>query len=423
MARLNWDPCLNDVPGVGWKFLFNCGKISIMFEKIILRRSESGGPISAGQLSEALLFYQKVHIVFDRGTVIHLAKHIGLDGLLAVLRRPDVNAVYCEESLGTISNPIGSQTAHSFAAFTIVGHHGLGKYKSSTEVVQHMLEREGFKKSDCRRFSNEFHELVPVRKLSGDYFLKGGITSAAKGDLSDREFLLKAVNEVLRLTPGVDQSRGFTRFDIWDTELGFYVLTDIDFKLINLRRSLEVPPLEPINSAHMLSSILDARADLAIASFYGGDFVTSAAMSIIIQIRHLELLRRTGINADSLCQFHEINFPDCPSIREVIDARDREFEDMLRLLDKADRFKDWLAGVSPDEGIMRAYLREATAASWVQKIPAKSLRYVMTTAIGALNPIAGALASIGDSFLVEKVLGGWRPNHFIDNRLSPFLQR
>ncbi len=36
-----------------------------MFEKIILRRSDKGPGLTAGELAEALLFYQNVHIVLD----------------------------------------------------------------------------------------------------------------------------------------------------------------------------------------------------------------------------------------------------------------------------------------------------------------------------------------------------------------------
>lgn len=394
-----------------------------MFEKIVLRRSESGEPITAGQLAEALLFYQRVHLVFDRGTLTRLAQQIGLDSLLSLLQRHDVNAVYCEETLGTITNTVGSQQVHGYAAFTQVGHIDSQKPESSMEVVQHLLERAGFQKTEAKKFAKAFHRIVPSRKLSGDFFLKGGITGAAKRDLEDQAFLHSAVNEVLRLTPGVPKNQEAVKFDIWDTSLGFYVLTDLDFKTINACRACAIPKLDPITPAHLLSSVLDARADLALASFYGGDFVTSAAMSSIIRIRHVELLRRAGINADALSQFHSVNFPDCPTLGEAIDAGERRFDDFLRLLDKASRFKEWIAGVSPDEGLVRTYLRDATATGWVQKLPAKSLRYVITSAIEAANPIAGVAAAIGDAFLVEKIFGGWRPNHFINNRLSPFLEK
>lgn len=394
-----------------------------MFESIVLRRCESGPPISAGQICEALLFYQRVHLIFDRSTLIQLAKQIGLTSLLTLLRRHEVSAVYCEEILCTITNSVGSQNVYAFGGFTLVGHDTTKKFSSTTEATQHNLEQAGFAKSESKSFAKEFHKIVPTRKLTGDFFLKGGITNAANDDSKDGAFLAKAIEEVLRTTPGVPEVSHPVKFETWHTELGFYVLTNLDFKAINDRRLSATPKLDPITPANLLSGVLDARADLALASFYGGDFTTSSTASSIIRIRHIELLRRTGINTDSLKQFHDINFPDCPSLREIIDSQERSFNDFLHLLDRSNRFKRWITSVSPDEGLIRSYLRDVAATGWVEKLPTKSLRYVLTTSIGAINPIAGALSSAGDTFLVNKILGGWRPNHFIANRLNPFLQK
>jgi hypothetical protein len=394
-----------------------------MFESIVLRRSESGAPISAGQVCEALLFYQRIHLIFDRGTLIQLAKQIGPTSLLSLLQRHEVSAVYCEDMLATITNSVGSQQVHSFAGFTMVGHETTKTFSTSTEATQHTLERAGFARAESKSFARQFHKIVPIRKLSGEFFLKGGITSAAQEDLKNGAFLTKAIDEVLRTTPGVPEVNRPLKFETWHTELGFYVLTNIDFKAINDWRANAIPKYDPITAANLLSSILDARADLALASFYGGDFTTSSAASSVIKIRHTELLQRTGINTENLKKFHEVTFPDCPTLREVIDSNERSFEDFLRLLDKSNRFKNWMTGISPDEGLIRSYLRDVTAAGWAGKLPTKSLRYAFTTGIGAIDPIVGTLISAADSFLVDKIIKGWQPNHFIDNRLSPFLRK
>ena len=41
-----------------------------MCDSVILRRSENDRPISAGQIAEALLFYQRVHLFIDYETLI-----------------------------------------------------------------------------------------------------------------------------------------------------------------------------------------------------------------------------------------------------------------------------------------------------------------------------------------------------------------
>ncbi|MDP3798891.1 MAG: hypothetical protein Q8R06_17390 [Polaromonas sp.] len=394
-----------------------------MFEKIVLRRSETGAAITAGQIAEALLFYQNVHLVIDLGSFGQLIRQLGPGTLLSILRRSDCTAVYCEETLGTHSQPIGSLQAHSFVAFALSGHDGIGMFASREERVVYMLRNEGVSSADAKRFAKTFLRAAPVRKLSGDFYIKGGITAAARRDLDDQPFVLAAVNKALGLIPGAKDLGSALKFDILDSDLGMYVFNNIDFQAINSRRAGLRPPQESITSAHLLSHILEARADLALASFYGGDFVSSEVTSSIIQLRYDEILRRRQLNESQRSNFHEVTLPDYPSLRETIDSGQRSFKDFLVLLDKGARFKEWLKSVSVDEGLVRSYMKDVAKEGWIQSVPSKTVRYVFTAILDAHNPLIGTGAAVADNFIVDKLLGGWRPNHFVENRLGTFLQQ
>ena len=223
------------------------------------------------------------------------------------------------------------------------------------------------------------------------------------------------------MAPGGYEPGQALRFDVVDTELGAYVFDDIDFAAINARRQALIPALEPLTVAHLLSQILDARADLALAAHYGGDFATSAVTSAVIQLHHESLLQSTHANVESQRQFAEIVLPDMPTVAEVIDSSERTFGQFLTLLDRSDRFKHWIRSTNPDEGIVREYMRAISSEDWIQTTKAKTIRYVLTLVLDFANPVAGVGAGIADNFLVEKLLGGWRPNHFVNRRLGPFL--
>jgi len=79
--------------------------------------------------------------------------------------------------------------------------------------------------------------------------------------------------------------------------------------------------------------------------------------------------------------------------------------------------------VNADEGLVRRYVHDITSEGWIQGLPAKSIRYVITKALDAFSPGASLGAEVVDAFFLEKLLGGWRPNHFIDKRLGPFVGR
>lgn len=393
-----------------------------MFEKIVLRKSETGAAISAGQLAEALLFYQNVHVLLDMGSFGQLIRQIGPGTLLSVLQRGHCTAVYCEETLGTHTQSVGPMQAHTFVAFTLTGHDDVGMFKSREERIAYMLRSQGIADTDAKRSAKAFLRTVPVRKLTGDYYLKGGVTQAARRDLDDRTFVLEAINRALNLTPGAETLAPVSKFEIVDTELGMYVFDNVDFESVNRRRASLRPPLDPVTVAHFLTHLLEARADLVLASFYGGDFASSEITSSIVKLRYAEILRRTGLNQDERSQFHRVTLPDYPTLREVIDSGQRSFKEFLVLLDKASRFKDWLKEVPVDEGLVRSYMTEISKESWIQGLPGKTIRYLFTSALDAWNPGAGAMAALADNFIIDKLAKGWRPNHFVENRLSPFVE-
>lgn len=394
-----------------------------MFESIILRRAEGHLPISVGQIAEALLYYQKVHIFIDRGTLFNLIDQIGTNHILTLLRRSEVSAVYCEEMLLTASDSAGISPFYSYVTAVFAGDQKSGKLKPLQERLEWELKLKGIPEPEAMRFSRAFVEIVPKRKFSGNHFIQGGILEAAKCDLLDVEYIEKVIHAIIAVTPGGYVADNDLKFKVINSNLGMFIDTNINLHLINQRRSQLIPPVEPLTIALLLSYLFEARADLALASFYGGDFVTSTVNSLIIQVRHTELLRRSNINVDLRRQFTEMVLPDSPSLAEVIDSGERSFDDFLNLLDSAAKYKVWLKGVNPDEGLIRTYMRDISSKDWIEKLPSKSLRYVFTLGLGlsTTNPAIGATAGFVNDFILEKLLAGWRPSHFVSKKLSPFV--
>jgi hypothetical protein len=392
-----------------------------MFDHIVLRRADTGEAISAGQIAEALLYYQHVHLILDRGTLSTLAQRIGTQGILKLLQRPEISAVYNEEMLVTQTETTSGFQIHRYDAITITGHESLGTFKTIQERVQYAIETASIDKKQSRQFAKTFVDKVPVRKFSSDYYLKGGISVAARRDLLDADFVRLAVRRLLPTLAGGYDPGPELRFDVIDSALGIHVFHNIDLPAMNLRRAMLQPPLEQLTIAYILTLLQDARGDIALASFYGGDFITSQAASSVIQVRHEEFLRRTALNSNAQRQFVEVVLPETPSVAEVIDSGERTLDEFFVLLDKAGRFKHWLKSVNPDEGLIRSYMNDVNAEGWIQKLPAKTARYILTLTLDATNPTAGLISGFVDNFLVEKLLGGWRPNHFVAGRLAPFI--
>jgi hypothetical protein len=42
---------------------------------------------------------------------------------------------------------------------------------------------------------------------------------------------------------------------------------------------------------------------------------------------------------------------------------------------------------------------------------------------GGLGTAAGLAISAGDAFILNSIIGGWKPNQFIDNQLRTFVKK
>lgn len=393
-----------------------------MFESMVLRNSEDGRIPTAGVIAEALLFYQKLHLVLDNGSFIGLINQLGPRLFLRLLERPGVNTVYCEDMQATITNSVSEQKTYQFTGFRMTGHEGVKRKMTREERFLFQLHKAGVSRTEAKKFTDRFLRLVSVRRLESDFFLPGGIAKAARLDLDDSAFVHGAVRALLADSPGAGAAT-FSKFEIYGLGDMFLVFDDIDFEVINATRACYSPPLEALTPAHLLTHILTARGDLAIASHYGGDFLATGQTSRLICLRYADLLRRAGINAEERLKFQEFVLPDSPSVREVIDAKERSFEEFLELIDKGDRFRKWVNEINPDEGMVRAYHREMTSNGWIEKLPSKVARYLLTSALGAVvSPLVSLAISAADALLLDRMVRGWRPSHFIEKGLKPFVQ-
>src|ERR1700738_2597279 len=90
-----------------------------MFDKIVLHQSAAGG-LTLGEIAEALLFYRRVHIVLDVFVLWPLLDTLGERGLVELLSRDEVSAVYVEDMLMTLSGPlVGGGEWHEYAGATL----------------------------------------------------------------------------------------------------------------------------------------------------------------------------------------------------------------------------------------------------------------------------------------------------------------
>jgi hypothetical protein len=252
-------------------------------------------------------------------------------------------------------------------------------------------------------------------------------------DVSDNGYLVSGIRTILtHLVPEYSIPEHF-EFSLRGTETGYIATTSLDYAAINhLYHQRVSPKHSTISSEYLLTFLLDARADTYFAAHYLSEIVTTPALSDLIRIKHFDFLMRQDASLNSQTLFKEIAIGELPSIREVINSKDRTFADFLKLVEDGDKFRAWLRKQNPDANLIQEYQRSALANTWADKLPTKGVRFVIATGLGLLgeaflptgiSTAAGISIGAGDTFLLDKMLKGWRPNQFVETRLRSFLSQ
>ncbi len=127
-------------------------------------------------------------------------------------------------------------------------------------------------------------------------------------------------------------------------------------------------------------------------------------------------------------KFIELTLGNGHAIREAVNSGEVAFSKVIALLDKADNFRSWLRSQTPETSLIAEFYANSTRDTWADKIPAKTMRFAVFTGIGlvadaVLTGGLGTLTSMGlgatDSFLLDKLISGWKPHQFVEHSLKP----
>jgi hypothetical protein len=413
-----------------------------MLELAVLRRTGVNQElIDIGLLAETLLFYERVHLLFDGGTLTYLLKTIGPDLLLDVLDRDGVSASFHSENLGTATNTNHGIQTHNFALFTAMPGQARGRRQpkarrpgraSNEEWLAVTVDRAIGAGPPTSKFTKQL-----LKKLSSDGWKlptlgSQDLPSVMRSEMDDVKSIDAAVKRVVNiLIPSFPIPKKWF-FRPSDVGNGYAIETNFDFARLNEEYHKVIPPSHSsLSQAQLLSHLLDARASLAVGFKYLGELVVDPVGAGLIRLKTLELMRKRDAHVEELDLFQDMYLPESRKIRECLNSGERDFAEFLKLLEGADRFKSWLAGINPDDKLLSEYFKAATVSSWVDKLPTKLSRWAITTGLGAavetLYPTGAAAVisqgiSLLDATLLDRVLKGWRPNHFVEGGLTDFVK-
>jgi hypothetical protein len=254
-------------------------------------------------------------------------------------------------------------------------------------------------------------------------------------DLSQSLGAIKDITYTDRLVPQILAARGVSglptapRFRVHEEKAAFFIDTNLDFAMLNVEYR-RINPDHNLEPALVLDLLYEGYAEVDFAASLAAELAPTPTESVIAEERIASVLEASGRSLDRLSAFRSFVVPHNGSIADAINGRTRTFDELRTLLGKADRFKQWVHEQAPDEDLAKAYIDQVTDTSWRTGSTTKNLRFVLFNAAqiaagaviaGPGGAIAGVALAATDSYLLDRLLTGWRPHQFVRGPLQKFL--
>lgn len=368
-------------------------------------------PLDVGSLAEVCLFYRTTALVLGRATLRQLLASYGADSVVRFVRDRYVEPYYLAENVGVINREVGTVSErHRPVTFTV------GQQDPSAEIVALFREATGRSGHGARR-AHAFIESVTILELGNPW----------------QEDLLAAFRDSSLVSGAVAVAATYAEQDS-KTLVSVASVEELDdgyFRLAmspqwnSFQRRFEARHGQEIAKGNLLVHLVESLTDLQLAARLNTEVTTSPLGADLLSLKCRQLARVAQQNGSRIADFQNVTLQGL-DIRSVMNSGERDLDDLMALLDRARRFRQWIAAKPIESDLVAAYLQDVTAGTWASRLPAKVLRLAILLAAGTLiaGPIGlavGASLSAGDMFLLERMVAGWRPNQFVDNDLNPFV--
>lgn len=399
-----------------------------MFEHIIVGQQHPvnlAAPLDLGFLAEAMLFYGTVEIPFNQAMLKQLiiaAEPEGLDelidmGCLRLLYRTDFAAIRTDRPRNGIK-----LHAPVIAQIQRAPELPINLYDIVPNIMIQVLGKERL----GRRVA---HKLIPKIQTSS---IDPIVLDHTKDDFSDADYTLTAALSILR-TFVPEYSPPLNPYFRVQKQDDFYVVdTNINMTQAGQLYSRRVPPSHSsMDISYILSHMLNTRLALDYAATKASELAADPVYAELSVHRVNAAVQKRMKSEDLIATFQDFNFDNAYGVREAINSGSRSFTDVIPLVKKAKKFREWLHNKAPETNLIKDYYREVTSSTWVDSLPTKSVRFILFTGTGLLLDAIGAggfgtLLGIGvsaaDQFLLDPILKGWKPNHFVERPLKDFIK-
>jgi len=383
-----------------------------MYESIcITPKSPKGLFYDLGLIAECLIFYKKVYLIVKSNSLAGLLNQISYELIFQLIDEGHLQIIFIDEIVGVLQDSISKSIAEFDICFITSE-----KTRSDNAVRAKFVDYTN-KQGKGRRLALQF-----LKRISS-FSYQSEILKSLRLEFQKENYIEEYIKQILQLN-GIIANDIIFRFGSIINK-GYSLQTNIDF---NSMKKLKIEELD--NPSTILANYVNPIMDSSIYSTYNSEFIVNSRNSMILNSRINHILQKRENTLKSINNFQDLFLNNSKIIRETINKNEKSFEDILPILKKSLKFKDWLTKQDDNENILKSYYKEVTADTWIDKLPNKITRWSIFTGIGltvdllgagGLGTAIGVGSSVIDNFLLDKLISGWKPNHFFENELKKYL--
>ena len=378
-----------------------------MFKNITIRN----GKPNLGLIAENLLFYNRVNIIIDNHFLPNFIQEIGIDTLIELIEYHNLHLFIRENILAVSRRDNITHNAHDVVL--------IDPPLNKEGLILRAMEETG-RKGYARRITNR---LVPlVKGLNYD----PKFTNEIREDFMNKEFMRKSISQIINnISNEINLSPSQIEYDFKLTNGGYYFQTNLNYEKIND----QIKGKGIIEPDTIMSEIIESRSDMYFASEFNSEIATKKISAQLMKSR-FDIVQKSQKSSENIFAFNDFTL-DGKNIQSIINSGEKSMKDFIPILQKSEKFKNWLYEIESDKNIIKEYHTAVTKESWADKLPNKAYKWSFFTVLSAVIdaqikanvalPMTLGL-SLGDTFLVDKLFRGWKPNIFIENEIKPFVE-
>lgn len=387
-----------------------------MFERAsIINPKLANTEFDVGRILEAMLYYSHIDFIVDARSFNGLLNTIGFQRMDTLLSHPSLNVKITPEMPAVMNNTNGGITAHRPVYLISSGREE--KLISAKDTVGSLLfmaqKRHQISKKEVKSIVKKFGD-VRFGKILGENPEKSDVFHSMISDSATMRAFLSAY--AIRHGLAFDtQKMAKLQVEIQKVPDGYVIFNSVSLKEI-------VPGLEKDGWDNILPFINDYRMDLYFSQVRSADILTDEVGAMIASDR-LDLSINRALRTDAeKTAFEQFAFGQARPFGEAFNNGTITLAEALKVIDETAKFRSWLTGLPPDASIIEEFHKAVNRETILDRLPGRSARFSFFTgagiaadlmATGGLGTAVGLGLSAFDTFVVDGLAKGWRPNSFV----------